>query len=316
MSPKNPRVATITLNPAIDQSVIAPGFTIDAVNRAQSSQKDVGGKGINVASFLNIMGHEVAAAGLLGADNDGLFRRHFEATGIADICTRVPGETRTNIKILSPDTNQVTDLNLPGITVAPAELERVKLAVETMKPQGLQWLGLCGSLPKGLPDTTYRDLIRWAHDHGLRTVLDASGRSLEVALNVRPDIIKPNNHELGEILGTPLTTRDEVARAARDLASDGIRLVAVSMGADGAVLSTRNATVHAQAQAPNVISTVGAGDAMVSGLVISQLEELSLEETARLATAMSLGALGETGPRLPAPERIWELATTVTVTAL
>ena len=310
------RIATVSLNSAVDQTVTVPGFTADAVNRVAASRIDAGGKGVNVASFLAHVGHGVAVTGLLGAENAALFARHFAATGLVDACQRLPGATRTNVKIVDPLQDQVPDLNFPGIAAGPADLDAVAATLTELLAQGLDWVALCGSLPAGIGAEAYAELAALARKGGARVALDTSGPALGLALAARPDIVKPNVAELGAHLGRTLTGLESVREAARDLAASGVGLVAVSMGAGGAVLVRGAEAVLAIPPATPIASTVGAGDAMVAGLIHAATLGLDLAETARLATAFSLGALGEIGPHLPPPERLAALARTVTVKTL
>ncbi|TKD25099.1 1-phosphofructokinase [Rhodobacter capsulatus] len=310
------RIATVSLNSAVDQTVTVPGFTADAVNRVAASRIDAGGKGVNVASFLAHAGHGVAVTGLLGAENAALFARHFAATGLVDACQRLPGATRTNVKIVDPLQDQVTDLNFPGIAAGPADVEAVAATLTELLAQGLDWVALCGSLPAGIGAEAYADLAVLARKGGARVALDTSGPALGLALAARPDIVKPNVAELGAHLGRRLTGPETVCEAARDLAASGVGLVAVSMGAAGAVLVRGAEAVLAIPPATRIASTVGAGDAMVAGLIHAATLGLCLPDTARLATAFSLGALGEIGPHLPPMDRITQLARTVTVKPL
>lgn len=311
-----PRIATVSLNSAVDQTVTVPRFTADAVNRVESVRNDAGGKGVNVASFLAHFGHSVAVAGLLGRENDTLFARHFAQAGLTDTCLRLDGATRTNVKIVAPDLGQVTDLNYPGITASKADLDSVANGLDGLMEEGVEWIGLCGSLPEGLGSMAYALLALRAKAGGAKVALDTSGEALAAALPAKPDIIKPNIAELGELLGRELDGIADVVPAAREIVADGIGLVAVSMGSDGAVLVTAHEAVLATPPKATIASTVGAGDAMVAGLVHAATQGLSLPETAALATAFSLGALGEIGPRLPAIPQIETFARAVTVTAL
>jgi len=308
-----PRIATVSLNSAVDQTVTVPSFAVDAVNRVDTVRADAGGKGVNVASFLAHFGHRVAVTGLLGQENAALFARHFDAAGIADACLRVAGATRTNIKIVDPVLDQVTDLNFPGIEAGPADLAAVAEVLRGLLEDGVEWVGLCGSLPAGLAPDAYAGLVRLAKEAGAKVALDTSGAPLAAALSAGPDLIKPNIAELGDLLGRQLEGRQEIVAAAREIVAGGVGLVAVSMGAEGAVLVTRDEAVHAAPPKVAVASTVGAGDAMVAGLIHSATRGLDLADTARLATAFSLGALGEIGPHLPPLDRIEAFADAVTI---
>ena len=309
------RIATLSLNPAIDHSARVPSFTAGRVNRVEWEQSDAGGKGVNVASFLADAGLPVAATGLLGSGNAEPFVELFARKGIADRFVRLPGRTRVNVKIVDPVLDQVTDINFPGLAPRPEDLTRLTETIDTLCAD-TDWFVLSGSVPAGVPTGVYADLLGRLKDRGKRVVLDASGAPFAAGVTRGPDVIKPNIDELGELVGHPLASHAEVVAAARDLIAGGVGLVAVSMGPDGALFVERDAVVLATPPAIEVKSTVGAGDAMVAGIVAGTLRGLDLAGRARLATGFSLGALGEVGPHLPGQHVIASLAARVQVTAL
>lgn len=297
------RIATITLNPAIDQTAAVPNFRPDAVNRVLWEQADAGGKGVNVASFLADAGHAVSVTGFLGAENPTLFETLFHRKAIADHFVRIPGKTRVNVKLVDEAQGQVTDINFPGQSVTEADQSALMGAIATLTPTH-DWFVLAGSIPAGVSPTLYHDLVVSLKAQGKTLVLDTSGAPLGHALTAQPDVIKPNVVELGELLGMPLADEVAVVAAARDLVRSGIRLVVVSMGADGALFVNADTAIHAQPPTVEVKSTVGAGDAMVAGTVAGLVAGKSLADCAQLATAFSIGALGQLGPRLPPMEVI------------
>ena len=292
-------IVTVTFNAAVDQTAGIPNFTAGEVNRVAWDQSDAGGKGVNVASFLADFGHAVGVTGLLGADNTELFVRLFAEKALIDRFVRVPGHTRVNVKIVDEVRNQVTDINFPGVVAGAGDFDAVVAAVDAFADAGARWFVLSGSLPAGLPATSYRDLVTRLRKRGSRIALDTSGEALALATDAGADVIKPNIAELGELVGGPLDDERSIIAAAQDLRRRGIAVVAVSMGARGAILVDAVGAFHAAPPAVPVRSTVGAGDAMVAGLVHGRLLGLEGEQLARLATAFSLGALGELGPRLP-----------------
>ncbi len=299
-----PRIVTVSLNAAIDQTIGTADFAVGEVNRVAWEQSDAGGKGVNVASFLAGFGYPVAVTGLLGADNTDLFVRLFAEKGLTDRFVRIPGRTRVNLKIVDEKRQLVTEINFPGVSSRPGDLSTVTAAVEELVRQDAEWFALCGSLPAGLPATSYRDLTLLLKSRGRKVVLDTSGVGLAHAIAAGPDIIKPNIEELTELAGRPLDGEAAIVEAARALRQHGIALVAVSMGARGAIFVDGQTAVHAAPPPVAVKSTVGAGDAMVAGIVHAAIHELSLEDSARLATAFAIGALGEIGPRLPPRKEI------------
>lgn len=311
----NGGIATLSLNPAIDQTAHVPEFTAGRVNRVEWEQSDAGGKGVNVASFLADFGRRVRVTGLLGSANVEPFVELFARKDIEDRFVRLPGRTRVNVKIVDRVLDQVTDINFPGLSPSPEDLLLLTQTIDDLC-RDTDWFVLSGSVPAGVPSGVYADLTRRLKDRGKQVVLDASGAPFAEAVGRGPDIIKPNIDELSELVGRPLQAQADVVAAARSLVDRGVGLVAVSMGADGALFVEADAAVLAVPPAITVKSTVGAGDAMVAGIVIGTLHGLDLAGRARLATAFSLGALGEVGPNLPSSECVESFAARVQVRAV
>ena len=257
-------VVTVTLNAAVDQTLDVPGFTAGAVNRAVSETRTAGGKGINVAAFLSGGPSPVTATGFLGADNTAVFETLFRDRRIADRCLRVPGSSRTNVKVVDRAGGSVTDINLPGPRIPDTAWRGLLDGLDELAALNGVFV-LAGSVPAGLTDSAYAEIIPVLRRHGAFVALDASGAPLRHAMAAKPDMIKPNAHELSELLGRPLGGRDDVTAAARELAAQGVALVVVSLGADGAVFVESGRALHAQPPRVEVASTVGAGDAMVAG---------------------------------------------------
>ena len=283
-------VVTVTLNPAIDQTLHIPGFHLGQVNRVESSRVDAGGKGINVASVLADLGVPVTATGFLGEENPALFESHFRQKKISDRLVRIAGATRTGIKIVDAEAGETTDINFPGLTPSADDVERLMGALRLCAAPG-RWFVLSGSLPPGLSPDLYSRLMAEIRSQGGRIVLDTSGEPLRQAIPHSPEIVKPNLSELEELAGHALQTPQAVVAAAASLVRNGV----VSMGAQGAIFASREAAVLARPPKVEVKSTVGAGDAMVAGLVYAQLKGLGLEATARLATAMGAASVTRFG---------------------
>jgi 1-phosphofructokinase len=289
-------VVTVTANPAVDHTVWVPGFRAGEVNRVVAEDTSPGGKGVNVAAFLAALGVPVAATGLLGTRNAGLFHAFFEATGIGHCFVPVPGATRTGIKVVDDEGGTTTDLNFPGFTVTATQLGALEDVVAGLARPG-RWFVFAGSLPPGAPAGLFRRLAEAVRGRGGRVAVDSSGPALAEAVAAGPDLLKPNRRELEELAGRALGDLGDVAAAARAL---GAPAVAVSMGADGALFARGHEVVFAHAPAVQVASTVGAGDAMVAGLVCAERRGLTLAEAAALATACSAVAISRVGPRLDA----------------
>lgn len=294
-------VLTVTLNPAIDRTVTIANFAAGEVNRVEQMVQHPGGKGVNVAVTLADAGHRLAATGYLGRENSASFEDLFARKGIGDHFVRIPGQTRVGIKIIDPVLGQTTDINFPGQAPRPEDAENLKARLAAVSAP---WVVLAGSLPPGVDYGVYGELVASLRAQGRRVALDTSGEPLRHALAAGPQIIKPNIHELETLVGAPLPDTEAVVAAATRLLGRGISLVVVSMGRDGALFITADELVRARPPAVTVQSTVGAGDAMVAGIVAGQLRGLGLAETARLATAFSVDAISRIGAGLSSPAAI------------
>jgi 1-phosphofructokinase len=294
-------VLTVTLNPAMDRTLTISNFKAGAVNRVEQERVQPGGKGVNVAHALADFGCRVAVTGFLGRENSATFETLFDARKIEGHFVRIAGQPRVGIKITDPVLKQTTDINFPGLTVTAADLEALHVKIQVLESQ---WVVLAGSLPPGMEASIYRDFIAMLKARGQKIALDSSGEALRQGILARPDVIKPNLVELEELLGERLATDEAVVQAARKLVANGIELVAVSMGKAGAWFVTGTTVVVARPPDVEVRSTVGAGDAMVAGIVAAQLRNLPLKECARLATTFSLDALTRLEPGLPSAAKI------------
>jgi len=284
------KVVTVTLNPAIDQTVDVAEFRTGEVNRVLEVRQNAGGKGVNVASALADLGVATVATGFLGRENAGLFESLFRDKGIADRFVRLPGSTRLGLKLVDKSCQKVTEINYPGLTPEAADLDSLLGTVRELAAPGT-WFVLSGSLPPGAPARIYATLVREIRERGGKVALDTSGEPLRLALAEMPDLVKPNQHELEHLTGTSMEALEDVASTAAHLVSQGIGLVAVSMGSRGALLAHGKELLLAAPPSVAMQSTVGAGDTMVAGLVYARIQGQNLSDTARLATACGAHAV-------------------------
>lgn len=309
-------VITVTLNPALDHALECDRFTPGQVNRVLAQRLTAGGKGINVAAYLSGAVRPVTAVGLLGGENAAPFEDLFRARGIEDACLRLPGRTRVNLKVHSRPEGTVTELNLPGLEVTPADWQALLEALDRAV-LGARFAVLAGSLPPGLPDTAYAELIHRLRAGGCRVALDSSGAALREGLAAAPEVVKPNRRELEELVGQPLPRVEDVLEAARGLV-DRARagLVVASLGAEGALAVRSDEALLAVPPAVQPLSTVGAGDALLSGFLVGLLQGDPLEACLRRGTAYAVGTLPLAGPALPKPAALQELMDRVEVLPL
>ena len=299
------KIATVTLNPAIDQTVRVDNFRPNRVNRAQAISFDASGKGVNVASFLADYGHDIAVTGYLGQANVNIFEQFFASKGIDDCFVRIPGNTRINVKVVDEVNQQTTDINMPGQT-PPQEAMNTLLQTIEQLANSCDWFVLSGSLPPHVPTTIYATIITQLKRQKKHIILDTSGEALRDGIEAGPTIVKPNIEELQHLMNHSLTSEAEIQQVAHQLLNEDIKLVVVSMGRQGAMLVEQATTLIATPPAITVKKTFGAGDAMVAGLVTAQIQGLSLADCGRLATAFSVGAIAHLSYNLPARDILWQ----------
>jgi len=306
-------IVTLTPNPSIDRAIVIDALHRGEVHRATSSRVDPGGKGVNVSRALAAQGTATLAVLPAGGPEGHLMDELLDAAGVARRSVPVAGALRMNISVLEPD-GTTTKLNEPGPQLSPAEVDALLTATldATDGAAGSDWVVGCGSLPPGAPTELYAALVARVRERGLRVAVDSSGAPMASAVAARPHLVKPNHEELAELVGHPLPTLGDVHAAALDLVADGIEVVAVSLGADGALLVTADELVHARASITAPLSTVGAGDCMLAGL----LDGLSrgLDAADALAGAVTWGAAAVTlpGSRVPAPHDLDGIPVAVT----
>lgn len=288
-------IYTVTFNPAIDYTVKLAALNPGQINRNQREEYLFGGKGINVSGVLKTLGVESVALGFVaGFTGEGL-EKGLQKQGIATRFVHVKqGMTRINVKIKA---EEETEINGIGPEITDEDLRELYDFLKQLRPEDT--LVLSGSIPGCLPSDTYEQIMALLQDKDIPIVVDATKELLVNVLKYRPFLIKPNNHELGEIFGTVLQTDEQIVACAGKLQQMGARNVLVSMAGDGALLLDEHGTVH-RIGCPKgtVVNSVGAGDSMVAGFLAGFLQTgdygyaLKLGTAAGSATAFSIG-LGE-----------------------
>lgn len=287
------KVLTITLNPALDLTVQLPALRLGEVNRGERLQVHAAGKGLNVAQVLADLGHSLTVTGFLGEGNPQAFEQLFAARGFADEFVRVAGDTRSNIKLAEAD-GQVTDINGPGLLVTDSQRSELLTRIERLAPVH-DLVVVAGSLPQGVDGEWFVELLLTLKRLGARVALDTSGAALRAGLKTGPWLIKPNEVELAEACGTDHIESSALTAEARHLQAEGIEHVVVSQGADGVSWFSTSAALHAHPPKVSVVSTVGAGDSLLAGMLHGLLEGWPAERTLAHATAIAAQAVGQVG---------------------
>ena len=261
-------IYTVTYNPSLDYHVRLDAIEWGAVNRARETQLRCGGKGINVSVVLTRLGVENTALGFVAGFTGDVVEQELHRMGVrTDLIRLQSGMTRINMKLYDA---RETEINGTGPCPDGDALAALEQKLSALGPQDT--LVLAGSLPAGMPPDPYGTVLESAAARGVRTVVDASGKTLCEALRHRPFLVKPNREELSELAGRALCTQEEIAESARRLQAQGARNVLVSLGADGALLLDETGRILAcGAPRGTVRAPLGAGDSMVAGFLVEYL---------------------------------------------
>ncbi len=286
------RVLTVTLNPALDLTVQLPALHLGEVNRSDNLQVHAAGKGLNVAQVLADLGHQLTVTGFLGEANAQPFEQLFAARGFTDEFVRVAGETRSNIKLAEAD-GRITDINGPGLEVGAAQRDELLARLERLVP-GHELVVVAGSLPRGVEVPWFVEMLQRLARLGARVALDTSGAALREGLALSPWLIKPNEEELAQARDLDPADAQALADEARRL-NARIEHVVMSQGAAGVSWFSPAAAWHAQPPKVRVVSTVGAGDSLLAGMLHGLLAGWPAERTLAHATAIAAQAVGQIG---------------------
>jgi 1-phosphofructokinase len=308
------KILTLTLNPALDLTVQLGPLQVGQVNRSDAMLSHAAGKGINVAQVLADLGHEVTVAGFLGVDNQQAFEALFAQRRFVDEFVRVPGETRSNIK-LAESSGRVTDLNGPGPQVSDEAQLALMARLEQIAP-GFDAVVVAGSLPRGVSPDWLQALLLRLKDAGLMVALDTSGLALRAGLAAGPWLIKPNTEELADALDAPIISIEAQAEVARRLRTQGIEHVVISQGSEGVHWFSSTIALHALPPKVVVASTVGAGDSLLAGMVHGLLSGHPPQQIIRTATAIAAMAVTQIGFGISDAAQLKRLEKSVSVRVL
>ena len=303
-------IYTVTFNPAIDYIVYMDGLELGETNRTKREEHYFGGKGINVSIILNELGADTTAMGFVSgytgrALSDGLLRQ-----GIRTAFIELPeegGVTRINVKVKDTQADgslKETEINGQGPTITDAALSQLFGRINELTEEDM--LIVSGSIPSSMPADTYEQILSMLTENGrtrFPVVVDATGDLLLNVLKYHPFLIKPNNDELGEMLGTTTETTEEIVEGARKLREMGARNVIISRGGKGAVMVTEDDEVIVADPIPGKpVNTVGAGDSMVAGFVTGYIHKGDYEYALKLGSAA--GSATACSPGLATREEI------------
>ncbi|MDD3361976.1 MAG: 1-phosphofructokinase [Hespellia sp.] len=279
-------ITTVTLNASIDKAYYIDGSVDEGtVMRVKTCINTAGGKGLNVARIIKMCGEPVLAMGLTGGFNGAYLESLLTKDGIDHQFTKVEGETRSCINILSTD-NTSTEFLEPGFEVLEKDFSLFLNSLKNVMVKS-SVITLSGSIPKGLCIDSYAKIISLLKEYGKRVILDTSGALLKEGLKALPTMVKPNQEEIEALLGVEIGSREDVIAGAKKIYDMGIPYVAVSLGSEGVLLVCADGVFTATPPEIEAVNTVGCGDSMVGAFAVSMERGYPVEETLKYAVAVS-----------------------------
>lgn len=308
-------IYTITLNPGVDRTLTVPELRENAVLRATASRLDWGGKGFNVTRGLHALGVPSLALGFVGGYTGHMLTDGLHTLGIATDFITIPGETRTNTVIAEAGSDRYLKVNEAGPSVPPAALDALADQVRRLVTPRSYW-AICGSLPPGVPSGYYAELVALIQGAGAYACLDASDAAMQLGCAAAPFLIKPNAEEAQELTGIAIDGLPAAQRAAACFLAQGVKRVALSLGAEGLLLATEDRLIHARPPQVAARTPVGVGDALLAGLLDALARGLPLDEVARWGVAAGTAAAMLEGVDVGTPAQVQAVARQVTVQAV
>ena len=303
-------ITTVCMNPSFDKTASVNQLVAGDVNRLHSVRVDVGGKGINVAIVLKRLGIDVRCIGCLGEDNSESFLRMIKKDELCFDYLTVPGEIRTNLKLMDESQKVITEFNEPGVALDEEQL-RAFMYLLSSKSNDSEYVVLSGRLPAGCSENTYQRCMQAVADK--KVVLDCAGESLLHGIKEKPYLIKPNLPEMEALMKKELRTLRSLRDAALILIEYGAQNVVVSMGKYGAMLINDQTTLFAPALMVEARSTVGAGDSMVGGILAGLSCGASIQDAFRHGVAAGAASVMTDGTQLLYKQDFDRLLSKVTV---
>ncbi len=305
-------ILTVTPNANVDKTYRVENFTLDRVHRPSQATTVAGGKGINLARVFQTLGGKAIATGFLGGMHGGIIAKSLEEERIEDAFVRVRGESRLCIAIVDPIAGTQTEVNERGPQIASRNARELTRRIENLLTQHpFKCVILSGSLPPGTPDSFYADMIRLAHEARVPAVLDASGAALREGVKALPWMVKPNRVELEALLERPVRDAEEMRDAAQRLHEAGISVVALTKGAEGAMLLTALGLWEAEPPQIEFASAVASGDSFLAAFLYQWFygaPPAQPEEALRLATGAGAANAAVIGAGFCTRESIYERA--------
>lgn len=301
-------ILSVTLNPSVDHALFVDELRIGDTNRVKRTERDAGGKGINLSRVVAELGAKTLATGFVGGGSGDYVKGVLTRQGVEHCFIEVSGETRVNFSVEDASLRPPTTFNERGPEINEVELHLLFEKVRELIGQ-VRWMTLGGSLPPGVPSDTFGRLITLAREHGVRVVLDADGEPLKLGIEAGPEFLKPNSKECSRLLDRPINTPEDALKGARELCDRLARtsIVVVSLGPDGAVMACEFGTYRGYSPPVEVHSTIGSGDSLIGGMLWALDEGKPIEEALRWGLACGAATAATDGSEIARKPKILEL---------
>lgn len=279
-------ILTVTLNAAIDKRYVVDGFLEGEVNRVTSCSYTPGGKGLNVSKPAVIAGGEVVATGFVGGHAGQYIEDALKPLGITSAFYHLDGESRSCINIWDGKKEIQTEFLEPGFEVKEEEFQGFLQLFQTLIEKA-DVVAISGSVPKGLDGTAYQKMVNMVKEAGKKVILDTSGNLLKMGIEACPTMIKPNLDEIRMLTGKSCDSLEDMVEAAKKIHSQGVEIVAVSLGGEGSFVVCESGVYRAKVPKLHAVNTVGCGDSMIAGFALGLSENLPMDEILKKASGIS-----------------------------
>jgi len=278
-------ITTVTLNVAVDKAYVIGEFVQGGVMRVQKCTNTPGGKGLNVAKVAKLCGEDVLATGFVGGHAGAYVEEMLDEQSVPSDFVHTRNETRSCINVLASDGTS-TEFLEPGAEVSEEEVcEFMNKFAEIVEKSDV--ITISGSVPKGVGTDVYQKMIEEAKKQNTPVLLDTSGKLLEEGIKSKPTMIKPNSDEIQALLGISINNKEELIESGKKLQQNGIEYVVISLGAEGALVITKDHVYHGKPAKIKPVNTVGCGDSMLAAFAVGIKRGYSVEEMLRYAVSVS-----------------------------
>lgn len=301
-------ILSVTLNPSVDHALFVDQIKVGDTNRVKRTERDAGGKGINLSRVVAELGALTVATGFLGGGAGDYVKGVLDRQGVNHDFVEVCEDTRINFSVEDMSLGPPTTFNEPGPHIQPAELEDLFTHVREHLASA-RWMTLGGSLPPGVPSDVFAKLIRLAGEHGIRVALDTDGEPLKLGIEAGPALLKPNAKECSRLLSRKIETADEAMLGAVELFDRLPRtcMVIVSLGLDGAVLACEQGHFRGYTPQVEVRSTIGSGDSLIAGFLWALEDGRPIDEALRWGLACGAATATTDGSEIARKPKVLEL---------